>query len=102
MRGAAIVHGMTLIEVVVVLTIIGVIASVTALAIPRVMTLSPNDPGRALANLRRRALRDGAAVTTRLLIDGAMHDVVVLPDGSVIADSGVALDRFTARWRHVP
>ena len=95
-------HGMTLIEVVVVLAIIGIIAGVTALAIPRVMKPTPDDPVRMLGAARRRALRDGEAVSTRLLIHGVMHGVVALPDGSVIVDSGVGVDRFTARWRHAP
>ena len=99
---SAIRHGMTLIEVVVVLTLLGIIGSVTALTIPRVREQPQADAGQVLAEVRRRALRDGAPVTAQLLIDSAAHEVVVLPDGSVVIDSSVALDRLTARWRHAP
>ena len=95
-------RGMTLIEVIVVVAIVGVIAGVTALALPHTIVIPPNDPGRVLADARRSALRDGAARSAWLLIDTTSHEVVVLPDGSVIADTGVARDRLTARWRHAP
>jgi prepilin-type N-terminal cleavage/methylation domain-containing protein len=93
---------MTLIEVIVVVAIIGVIASVTALALPRAVAVPLDDPGRALAAARQQALRDGAARSAQLLIDSTTHEIVVLPDGSVIADSSVAIERLTARWRHAP
>lgn len=94
--------GMTLIEVIVVVALIGAIGGVTALTLPRANALPANDPGRVLAETRRTALRTGAARTARLIIDSVAHDVVAMPDGSVVADTGVALDRFTARWRHAP
>jgi prepilin-type N-terminal cleavage/methylation domain-containing protein len=93
---------MTLIEVIVVVAIVGMIASVTALSLPRILTVPPTDPGRVLAETRRLALQDGVARTARLMIDSVAYELVALPDGSVVADSGVPLDRFTSRWRHAP
>ena len=66
---------MTLIEVVVVLAIIGVIAGMTSLVVPRVLQPPADDPGRVLAESRRRALRDGAAQTTWLLIDSVVYGI---------------------------
>lgn len=94
------VRGMTLLEVVITVSIIGLMAGVTTLALPRLAVIPPNDPGRVLTEARRRALRDGRPQPMRLLIDSVAHEAVAMPDGSVIADSGVAIDRFTARWRH--
>jgi prepilin-type N-terminal cleavage/methylation domain-containing protein len=91
---------MTLIEVIVVVAIVGVIGSVAALMLPRITMPAANDARRVLTDTRRRALHDGVPRTARLLIDSVAYDVVALPDGSVVADSAVALDRFTARWRH--
>lgn len=102
MSTASSAHGMTLIEVIVVVAIVGVIAGVTALVLPRVAVLPSNDPGRVLAETRRLALREGVAHAARLEIDSVAHEVLVLPDGSVVADSSVPLDRFTSRWRHAP
>ena len=93
---------MTLIEVIVVVAIVSVIASVTALALPHVVAIPTHDPGRVLADTRRRALQFGTERSAQLLIDGIVHEVVVLPDGSVVADSGVALDRLSGRWHHAP
>ncbi len=93
---------MTLIEVVVVVAIIGVIAGVTALTLPRVVELPASDPGRVLAEARRKALREGLPHVARLMIDSAVHEAVALPDGSVVTDTGVAVEPFTARWRHAP
>ncbi|MEP6733830.1 MAG: prepilin-type N-terminal cleavage/methylation domain-containing protein [bacterium] len=91
---------MTLIEVVVVIAIVGIIASVSALAIPRVVAPPPTDPARVFAQARRDALKNGTPTTARLLIDSVVHEVVVSPDGSVVADSVVPIDRFSAQWRH--
>ncbi len=102
MRPASTTQGMTLIEVIAVVAIISVVAGVTALALPHVVAIPSDDPGRVLAETRRRALQNGTERTARLLIDSIVHEVVVLPDGSVIADSGVALDRLSARWRRAP
>lgn len=102
MKRGIMVRGMTLIEVIVVLTIVAVIAAVTTLMLPRAIVIPPDDPARVLAATRQHALRDGSPQSARLLIDGTMHDVVALPDGSVIGDGSVPLDRLTARWRHAP
>ena len=100
MKRASLADGMTLIEVIVVITIVGVTTTLTALAIPRVIERAPDDPARVLADARRRALRDGVAVVARVLVDSVMQEIVALPDGSIVADTGVAIEPLTARWRH--
>ena len=102
MSAASVRRGMTLVELVVVVAIVGVVAGVATLTISHAMQPPADDPARLLTGMRRRALRDGEAQAARLMIDSTAHDVIALPDGSVVADSGVPVDRFTARWRHVP
>jgi hypothetical protein len=51
-----------------------------------------------LATARRRALESGRDVRLELRDSaGVRHDVLARPDGSVLADPGLAISRFTGR-----
>jgi prepilin-type N-terminal cleavage/methylation domain-containing protein len=89
--------GFTLIELMVVLVILGVMASVVGLA---ARSLDDTDPAaeRAarIADARRRALHTRRPVVLQL--DSARR-MVAFPDGSVRADTALGLDELTGRPR---
>ena len=91
--------GVTLVELLVVLILLGLMAGIAGIAVSRT-------PERAIASsvtarvaqARRAALRDGGAVTLTLRIDGRPYDVTAFPNGSVVADSSLNVDRLTGEW----
>ena len=89
--------GMTLIELLVVLVILALVASVVAFAPAAVERAPAGDVEAGIAAARREALRSGAPVTIDIVIDGHPHSVTALPDGSVIADSALDVDRLRGK-----
>lgn len=94
---------MTLVELIVVLAIVAVIASVTTLALRRA-DLGPTAPPwvTAVAQARRTALDSVRIITLTIRIGDRMYAATALPDGSVIADSGLAIDRLTGGAQRAP
>jgi type II secretory pathway pseudopilin PulG len=89
--------GSTLVELIIVLTVLGIAAGVVGVAIgalPSPATVS--ESAAAIAGARRQALATGRAVTITLEDSTGLHAATALPDGSVIADSTI-LDRLTGR-----
>lgn len=94
-RGAG---GSTLVELVVVLTIIAVIAGVTGLSFRRAENRAPLSPVESrIADARREAIRSGRAVTVITWRDERPITATAHPDGRVVADTGVAIERFSGR-----
>jgi prepilin-type N-terminal cleavage/methylation domain-containing protein len=88
--------GVTLVELIVSLSILGLLAGVVGIAIPRHDPLTAiGEVSRSLADARRTAITSGHAVTIAITIDGAPHAATALPDGAIIADSGLAIDRLS-------
>jgi prepilin-type N-terminal cleavage/methylation domain-containing protein len=90
-------HGVTLIELLVTLSILGVIASVTTLAIRRFDALPVDAPQQILADSVRRALATGRSIHVHILIDGRPANALVGMDGSILADSAFGVERFSGR-----
>jgi prepilin-type N-terminal cleavage/methylation domain-containing protein len=87
--------GVTLVELLVVLALMGVAAGVVGVALgPRARTPAQDPVAATVTRLRREALRSGASATARVEIRGSVLGVTALPDGSIIADSALHIDRF--------
>jgi prepilin-type N-terminal cleavage/methylation domain-containing protein len=91
---------MTLVELLVVIAILGLIAGLGAMAFtePPRRTPAPMDEIHAA---RREAIAAGHAVRLQVHVDGEAHFVTALPDGSVLGDSMLRVDRMTGRQLHV-
>lgn len=90
--------GSTLVELLVVLAIIAVIAGVTGLSFRPAENRAPVTPAEArIADARREAIRSGRAVTVITWADERAITATAHPDGRVVADSTVAIDRFSGR-----
>ncbi|HEY2025518.1 MAG TPA: prepilin-type N-terminal cleavage/methylation domain-containing protein [Gemmatimonadaceae bacterium] len=93
-------RGMSLIELLVVLTILAVAAGVAGLAMRAERPPTDRDRlDRLVSVTRRYAIRTGRSVTAVVHDSLGLHDIVALPDGTVIADSGLQIDRATGRVR---
>lgn len=87
-------RGSTLVELIVTLVIMAIVASVVTLALkPRAS--SAQDTATRVAEARRTALAQRRAVTITLVLDRTPVSLTALPDGGVVADSSLRLDRLT-------
>ena len=95
--------GVTLVELIVVLAIIAVIASVTTLAFHGA-DHGPNVPTwvGAVAAARRTAIDSARAVSLTVVIGDSIFAATALPDGSIVADTRLGIDRLTGEVRHAP
>lgn len=90
-------RGATLVELLIVLAIIGVGASVVGLSLSRWKKLpAPNARLTAVAAARTLAVDSGRPVTRIVFVDSVAQLVTALPDGSVISDGDV-IDRFSGK-----
>ena len=90
-------RGVTLLELLVVLVILGLVASLVAFAPAAVERVPAGEVEARVAAARREALRSGAPVTIDITIDGHPHSLTALPDGSVIADPTLGVERLSGR-----
>jgi prepilin-type N-terminal cleavage/methylation domain-containing protein len=79
--------GLTIIELVVVLTLLGLMASVAAFSMPTAK--KSVDPSEIVRGAQRDAIKQGQEMTVRARLRDSSFDVTALPDGSVVADSGL-------------
>lgn len=92
--------GVTLVELVVTLAIIGTLAGVVTLQHGRRRPPTDNETARAeIGSLRARALAEGGVARGVVILQGRAYPVAALPDGSVIADTILRIDRFGGRAR---
>lgn len=91
--------GSTLVELLVVLAILGVVLGITGLSFRREAATPTVDAVRArIADTRRAAVRSGKSVTVIVSGDnGRLLAATAHPDGRVVADSGLGIDRFSGR-----
>lgn len=95
--------GVTLIELMVVLVMLSVIASVVVLAIRSTPPGRANDRSiRAVIVARDSALRTGRVVSVLVSVDGSERAATAFPDGRVEADSALQFDVLSGRPRHAP
>jgi prepilin-type N-terminal cleavage/methylation domain-containing protein len=99
----------TLIELVVVLAILGIMAAVVGLSSVRpALAPAPGTLSAALdsiAAIRRMAITQGISISTAVAIDGGGEGegrsrvayVTAFPDGSVVADESLGIDRLSGR-----
>ena len=88
--------GVTLLELLVAIALIGMMAAIAGLGAPRAQLRTQNDAMRsALASARRAAIDSGVAVTRMISVHGVPHAMTALPDGSIVADSDLIVDRLS-------
>jgi prepilin-type N-terminal cleavage/methylation domain-containing protein len=87
--------GVTLVELLVVLAILGVMAGVVGLAVPPIRRAPEGGAAARVARARQTAVASGRAVTVSVSMDGRPRTATAFPDGSVVADSGLDVDRLS-------
>jgi prepilin-type N-terminal cleavage/methylation domain-containing protein len=100
-------RGVTLIELIVVIAILGVMAGVATLGLRTVRKTDQVDVATALISATRdSALRTGRPATTAIpaaaLPSGIAVLVTALPDGRVIAPRALGIDALSGRPVHAP
>jgi hypothetical protein len=88
-------NGVTLGERLVTIAILGVLSAVATLAVRRIDKPNPDDPQTMLANGIRSVLKTGKPASLHFVIDGVAANATILPDGSVVADSALMVERLT-------
>jgi prepilin-type N-terminal cleavage/methylation domain-containing protein len=95
--------GVTLVELIVVLAIIAVMAGVTTLAFRRADLTPEVQPWvSALAAARRTAVDSARAVSLVVRMGDTVYSATALPDGSIVGDASLGVDRLTGEVRHAP
>jgi prepilin-type N-terminal cleavage/methylation domain-containing protein len=89
-------RGVTLLELLIVVVVLGVVTSVAVLVMPA-KVVPPNDTPHRIANARAVALRTGQPVSVVLQLDTAFSLATAMPDGTVLADSAARIDRLTGK-----
>jgi len=87
-------RGVTLVELMVVLVLLGLMAGVVGLA------WRPDPANRdrhrdSIAEARHRALETGTLVRLEVTVDGRTYTIAALPDGRLIAPDDLHLDPLT-------
>jgi prepilin-type N-terminal cleavage/methylation domain-containing protein len=93
-------RGGTLIEMLITLALLGVLASVTTLAIRRITPPDPNDPLTVIADTIIAVMKSGRPATLQFIVNGRPALATLNPDGSVIADTVLHIDRLTGESTH--
>jgi prepilin-type N-terminal cleavage/methylation domain-containing protein len=92
------VTGNTLLELLVVLAILGIVAGVAGLGFRTVAPPAPTEEAVArIAAARREAIRSGKSITISVARDGHVLAATAHPDGSVVADTALGIDRLSGR-----
>jgi prepilin-type N-terminal cleavage/methylation domain-containing protein len=95
--------GVTLIELIVVLAIVSIMAGVTTLAFRRAeMTPQVAPWVSAIAAARRTAVDSGRTVSLTVRVGDTVYAATALPDGSVVADAALGVDRITGEITRAP
>lgn len=93
--------GVTMVELIVALAILGVIAGVTALSFGGARPIRSAPLWATTTALARAEAIDSARpVTIAVRIGDAVREATAMPDGSVIADSDLHIDRLTGASRY--
>jgi prepilin-type N-terminal cleavage/methylation domain-containing protein len=95
--------GVTLIELIVVLAIVAIMAGVTTLAFRRADLTPTVEPWvSAVAAARRTAVDSDRTVSLTVRVGDKVYAATALPDGSVVADPALGVDRLTGEVAHAP
>jgi prepilin-type N-terminal cleavage/methylation domain-containing protein len=102
-RRAAEPRGVTLVELIVVLAIVAVMAGVTTLAFRRADLTPQGEPWvRTIAAARRLAIDSARTVSLTVRVADGLYTATALPDGSIVADPQLGIDRLTGEVAHAP
>jgi prepilin-type N-terminal cleavage/methylation domain-containing protein len=95
--------GVTLIELIVVLAIVAVMAGVTTLAFRRADLTPQVEPWvRAMAAARQTAIDSARTVSLTIRIADSLYAATAFPDGSMLADPRLGIDRLTGEVTRAP
>ena len=86
-----------MLELLVVLVILGLVASIATFAPAAVEPARPDPVGGCVARARREALRSGVPVTIEIAFQGRALSITALPDGSIAANPELGFDRLSGR-----
>ncbi len=91
-------RGVTLLELVVVLAILGILATTVVIGARSIaQPPSEGEATRALLNQQHASILAGKALTSTLRIDGHVMRVTTLPDGRVLTSVSGLVDPLTGR-----
>jgi prepilin-type N-terminal cleavage/methylation domain-containing protein len=94
-------RGTTLVELLVTLTIMGVLLGVVTLAVRRIAEPASEDPYHMVGDSLRAAAASGQAISLLFVVHGRSVAATVFPDGSIVSDSVLAIDRLSGKTSHV-
>ena len=90
--------GVTLVELMVVLVILGVMAGVTGIAfLTRAPVPEVNASLALVARVREKAVQSGQSATVMLAIHGAAYLATAFPDGRVVTNAPIEIDQLSGR-----
>ena len=94
--------GVTLLELIVCVAVLGLTASVATLAVRSAVPPDPNDPMTIIADTLETVLGTGTPATLQFTINGRPALATLNADGSIVADSILGIDRLTGRRTRAP
>jgi prepilin-type N-terminal cleavage/methylation domain-containing protein len=91
--------GVSLLEVMIVIAILGVLSSVIGLSWRKVREEETTEQPvyQEIARARQRALKQGSPVTIRVVFEEDSLFITTLPDGTIIGAERVGFDRLSGR-----
>ena len=89
--------GFTLIEAIITMTLLSILASVATLAIRRVTPPDSSDPMTMIADSTPVVMARGRSLTLVFVVHDQPVAATLFPDGSVVADTLLHLNRLTGR-----
>lgn len=90
--------GLTMIELVVALTILGLMLAVSGVAFAVASRdEEPSGPEAVIADARNEAISTGRIVSVTLVHEGNRYPATALPDGRVVADPVFGIEATTGR-----
>lgn len=92
--------GTTLVEMLVTTIVLGIVVSVTTLAMRRLSSPPPKDPLTIIADTMKAVLASGRPKTLHFMVGGRPAIATLNVDGSIVADTVLHIDRLTGRPSH--
>ncbi len=93
-------RAVTLVELLVVLAIMTIMAGVVGLAAPPIHRTNPDVATTRVTAARQAALSSGQPVSITVVAQEHPYAVTAYPDGAVVADSTLAVDRLAGVLDH--
>ena len=90
-------RGVTLVELLVTLVVLGTIASVAIVAARRIQSTPDSDPATVVSESLRVTIVESRPIAFQIEVRGVLVEAMVNPDGSVAVDSAIHLEALTGR-----